>query len=135
MDILAAVAICTEPFNKNELVSMRISRKDKIILPHMWRTILGQALYQVIVLVILTYFGELIFFDESFNLIYTPLRDEAGKPTNRMILDTIVFHSFILMNLFNQLNCRVVAEDQINILPSMFTNPLFFLIASFEICL
>jgi hypothetical protein len=45
MDILAAIAIGTEPFNKNETKSVRISRKDKIILPEMWRSILGQALY------------------------------------------------------------------------------------------
>lgn len=108
MDILAAIAIGTEPFNKHETQSVRISRKDKIILPDMWRTILGQALYQFIVLLVLTYFGEFIFFDQSFNLIYTPLRDEAGDPTDRMILDTIVFHSYIMMNMFNQINCRVV---------------------------
>ena len=41
MDILAAIAIGTEPFNKHETKSVRISRKDKIILPDMWRTILG----------------------------------------------------------------------------------------------
>ena len=108
MDILAAIAIGTEPFNKHETQSVRISRKDKIILPDMWRTILGQALYQFIVLLVLTYFGEFIFFDQAFNLIYTPLRDEAGDPTDRMILDTIVFHSYIMMNMFNQINCRVV---------------------------
>jgi magnesium-transporting ATPase (P-type) len=133
MDILAAIAIGTEPFSKQEMVSFRISRKDKIILPSMWRTILGQALYQIIVLIVLTYFGEFIFFDQSFNLIYTPLRNEAGDPTNRMILDTIVFHTFILMNMFNQMNCRVVAEDQINVFVTLFTNPLFFIVGIFEI--
>lgn len=39
MDILGAIAICTEPYNPNHQGS-RISRKSQIILPEMWRQIL-----------------------------------------------------------------------------------------------
>jgi|LauGreDrversion4_2_1035121.scaffolds.fasta_scaffold874920_2 hypothetical protein len=42
MDILAAIALCTEPYDKEDKVtyenrSSRISRKQQIILPEMWR--------------------------------------------------------------------------------------------------
>jgi len=78
MDTLGAIAICTEPYVKgNEtsdssdgaVLQKRLSKKDKIFSVDMWRTIFGQALYQVIVLVILMYFGTLMFFEESYNLI------------------------------------------------------------------
>jgi hypothetical protein len=47
------------------------------------------------------YFGGLIFFQKPFNLIYCPLLDENGEKTDRMVLNTIMFHTFILMNRFN----------------------------------
>jgi len=44
MDILAAIALGTETYKKDSEVSVanksnRISRKDKIMLPFMWRNI------------------------------------------------------------------------------------------------
>ena len=78
MDTLGAIAICTEPYVKGKETSetsdgaelqKRLSKRDKIFSVDMWRTIFGQALYQVIVLVILMYFGTLMLVDESYNLI------------------------------------------------------------------
>lgn len=56
--------------------------------------------YQIFVMVILMYFGHLMFFEESFNLVTTPKRIN-GEPTDRLKLDTMLFHTFILMSLFN----------------------------------
>jgi len=67
----------------------------------MWRQILVQAAYQIFVMIILMYFGQFIFFKKSFNLIMEKKRDKDGLPTDRLILDTMIFHTFILMNLFN----------------------------------
>jgi Ca2+-transporting ATPase len=80
MDILAAIALGTEPYSKDENTdfatkSNRISRRDKIMQTEMWRQILVQSAYQVLVCVILMYFGNFIFFDKAFNLITMPLRD------------------------------------------------------------
>lgn len=52
-------------------------------------------------MIILMYFGQFIFFKKSFNLIMEKKRDKDGLPTDRLILDTMIFHTFILMNLFN----------------------------------
>ena len=140
MDTLGAISIGTEPFKEDkkikegesqEVEQGRISRRDQIILPEMWRNILGGAAYQLLVLLFLIYFGQFCFFDESFNLIYTPLR-ENGKPTNQLVLDTIVFHTFVLMNLFNQINCRVIAKDELNVFKTLFNNMLFWVVLIFE---
>lgn len=41
----------------------------------MWRQILGQSIYQILVMTFLMFFGGLIFFTESFNLVHSPSQD------------------------------------------------------------
>jgi Ca2+-transporting ATPase len=57
MDVFAASAICTEPFVQREgdAQLQRISRKEKLIKPVMWRNILPQVLYQVVIMIILMF--------------------------------------------------------------------------------
>lgn len=47
MDVLGAIALGTEPPNKDQskASTTRVSRKDKIITPFMWRQIIVQASY------------------------------------------------------------------------------------------
>jgi len=45
MDTLAAVALATDPPHPTELKQQRIRKTDKVILPGMWRSILGQSIY------------------------------------------------------------------------------------------
>ena len=75
MDILGAIAIGTEPYKKDSSKSDRISRSNPLIRPEMWRQVVCQAAYQILVMTVLMYFGGLIFFEKPFNLISTPLRD------------------------------------------------------------
>jgi Ca2+ transporting ATPase len=79
-DVLGAIAIGTEPYNQDSSKQKqeRISMAHKIVLPEMWRQILGHSLYQIVVLVIMMYFGNLIFFEDSFNLVTSPERDALG---------------------------------------------------------
>ena len=79
------------------------------------------------------YAGSFIFFEKSFNPITEPIRDALGNPTNRLVLDTICFHTFILMNLFNMINCRVVDANQINVFATLFNNAIFWAILIFEV--
>lgn len=123
MDVLAACAICTEPFvhsDDNESLP-RESRKARIIRPSMWRNILPQVAYQVVVMIILMFGGQAMFFEKPFNIITTPLTEKkemtvdgetttAFTKTNRYVKDTACFHTFMLMNIINMINCRVVDE-------------------------
>jgi len=117
MDILAAIALGTEePRCEGETESPRISRKDVIIDHVMWRQILVMSMYQLLVMLVLIYFGSLIFFETSFNLVMEPLRQPiTNDGTDRLKLNTILFYTFILMNLFNQINCRNLDKDNINV--------------------
>jgi magnesium-transporting ATPase (P-type) len=84
-------------------------------------------------MIVLMYFGSLMFFDKSFNLVETPLRDTQGNATNRLVLNTICFHTFFLMNWFNTLNSRIVAADDINIFKSICNNWYLWLIMLLEL--
>ena len=79
------------------------------------------------------YFGGLILFEKSINLIFDPLRNNDGSPSDRLRLDSIIFHTFVLMNLFNQINCRIVSANQDNVFRTIFNNIWFWFIILFEL--
>jgi len=134
MDILGAIAIGTEPYkNDDNSTSNRISRKDNIIKVEMLRQIICQSLYQICVMLSLMFFGNMMFFEESFNLVREPYRNSEGEPTDRLILNTICFHTFILMNWFNTINCRNVDPNELNVFKTIFNNPFLWLVMIFEI--
>lgn len=135
MDVLGAIALGTEPptQDRSRACSSRISRGDKIMLPVMWRQILVQAAYQLLVMATLMYFGTFMFFSETFNIVTEGRRDpETGLATSRLVLNTIMFYTFILMNLFNQFNCRILDADEINMFKGVQTNPLFWIVTLLE---
>jgi len=101
----------------------------------------------MIAIIILMYGGFAFFYDEPFNLITERMRynedifdkDDPEKivhhendPTNKMSLHTFIFHTFVIMNLFNQINCRIIYEQDFNAFRTLFNNYLFWLIFLFE---
>lgn len=74
-----------------------------------------------------------MFFDEGVNLVTSKLRDDSLKPTSRLKLDTVIFHTFVLMNIFNAINCRVINPDEKNVFKTILNNPLFWFITLIEI--
>lgn len=136
MDILAACAICTEPFvHREDQESLpRESRKARIIRPGMWRNILPQALYQICVMIVLIFGGQAMFFEKEFNIITAKDYDEKLKiPTDKMRKDVACFHTFMLMNMINMINCRVVNENQDNVFKTLFNNKIFWFILIIEL--
>jgi len=88
MDVLGAVALGTEAPRVSG--DSRISRKDPIVTNIMWRNIICMSIYQIVVMMILMYFGEMMFFKQSFNLVTAPMRDNTNNtPLDPLVLDTI----------------------------------------------
>ena len=57
---------------------------------------------------------------------------------NRKVLDTIIFHTFILMNLFNSFNCRLVDTKEVtelNIFKTILNNPTYWIVFAVEIAI
>lgn len=66
----------------------------------------------MIVIMVQMYAGPFLFFEKAFNPINAELRYSdgplKGEPTDKMRLNTMVFHTFVLMTLFNMINSRVI---------------------------
>jgi calcium-translocating P-type ATPase len=74
MDTFAALALATEPPSQNLLDRAPEKRTDKIVNAVMWRNIFGQAIYQIVVLLVLLCCGQKWFkldYPEGTPLVYS----------------------------------------------------------------
>jgi len=130
MDTLAAVSLATEPPHPSELRKERVKAKDAIIVPAMQRNVLVQSGYQFLVMVVLLYFAPLMY---GINYHYI---DEVfykdGKATNKAVHYTLLFHTFVLMQLFNQINSRKLGIKDFNVFERFANNFNFLLILAAE---
>jgi len=113
MDTFAALALATEPPTDALLDRKPALKSDAIVNSVMWRNILGQSVFQIIVLLVLLYKGGDMFgieFDQKDP--FYPTEDEIDahpehtdwvlqEPTKKVELYTIVFQVFVFMQLFN----------------------------------
>ncbi|KAJ1411580.1 P-type ATPase [Sesbania bispinosa] len=99
MDILCALAMVTEPLNDGLIKRPPVGRRENFITKAMWRNIIGQSIFQVIVLTLLNFEGKDI------------LSISGSDATD--VLRTLIFNSFVFFQVFNEINCREI--EKINI--------------------
>lgn len=140
MDILAAIAMASEAPIPGELRAERVNLKeDPLISRSMWSAIYSQLIYQVLVMTTLLYAAPAMFGIE-YNLVETPLylssaEGVEGGATYRLQHYTFLFQTFMLMNLFNMINCRVLPTEQdpqFNIVKNIQGNWWFVIVLLFE---
>lgn len=119
MDILAAISLGT---GCDSIKKGRISRKEKVFEASMWRQIMVQACYQILVNVVLMYAGGAML-GQPYNLVTTNPRNEG-----KVLTDTFLFHTFFMMTMFNQINARIVDKDEINMFKTLQSNIIFWII-------
>ena len=90
MDTLGALALATEPPNDDLMKRAPVGRKGNFISNVMWRNILGQSLYQLVVIWLLQSKGKGIFGLEG--------------PDSDLILNTLIFNSFVF--------CQVIFSEK-----------------------
>ncbi|XP_075482941.1 calcium-transporting ATPase 2, plasma membrane-type-like [Primulina tabacum] len=110
MDTLGALALATEPPSDELMKRSPVGRKGNFISAVMWRNILGQSLYQFLVIWFLQACGKTIFMLHSC-------------PDSDLILNTIIFNSFVFCQLFNEVNSREM--EKINVLDGILDNYVF----------
>jgi hypothetical protein len=92
------------------------------------------------------YLGTVMFFEESYNLVSTSTLECAEKtiavnekctsvPTKKMVMNTMIFATYIFMNMFNQINCRVVEAGEANPFKTLFNNGIFWVVFGAEIAI
>jgi Ca2+-transporting ATPase len=92
MDTLAALALATDPPQDSILNRLPEPRNNFIITPTMWKMILGQAIYQLVITLLL-YYGS------SHGILPLPSSEE---PPSKDAIATLVFNTFVWMQIFNQ---------------------------------
>ncbi|GMH03860.1 hypothetical protein Nepgr_005699 [Nepenthes gracilis] len=112
MDTLGALALATEPPTDHLMHRAPVGRREPLITNIMWRNLIIQALYQVIVLLVLNFQGRNLPFIKGHSW------EQETKLKN-----TLVFNAFVLCQIFNEFNAR--KPDEINVFKGVTKNPLF----------
>ena len=89
MDTFAALALATDPPTPSILDRKPDLKSSRLITLNMWKMIIGQAIYQLIVTLVLDFRGNEI-------LGYTTEFEKSR-------LETLVFNIYVWMQVFNQL--------------------------------
>lgn len=97
MDALASLALASEPPVDALLQRPPVNRTDSMITKRMWANMLGQAFYQICAVMIMLFMPDLLGVRPGHIV-----EDEGDNSVHY----TIIFNSFVWMQLFNEVNCR-----------------------------
>ncbi|CAI0430454.1 unnamed protein product [Linum tenue] len=112
MDTLGALALATEPPNNELMKRAPVGRKGHFITNVMWRNILGQSFYQFLIIWKLQASGKLMF--------------ELEGPNSDLVLNTIIFNSFVFCQVFNEISSREM--ESINVFRGIMNNYVFVMV-------
>ncbi|KAI9318132.1 PMCA-type calcium-translocating P-type ATPase [Dichotomocladium elegans] len=109
MDTLAALALATDPPTEELLNRNPTPKNAPLITLKMWKMIIGQAIFQVVVTFVLLY-GRILNYE---------IED--------VVLQTIVFNTFVFCQLFNEVNCRRI-DSKLNVFHKIWNNKFFIVV-------
>ena len=112
MDTFAALALATDPPTEKILDRPPQGKKAPLITINMWKMIIGQSIFQLVVTLVLYFAGPAI-------LGYDKKIEEES-----LQLDTIIFNTFVWMQIFNEFNNRRL-DNKFNIFEGVHRNKFF----------
>ncbi|KAJ2985425.1 hypothetical protein NUW58_g5538 [Xylaria curta] len=112
MDTFAALALATDPPTDKILNRLPQPKSAPLITVNMWKMIIGQTIYQLVVTFVLYFAGNRI-------LGYDP-----HDATQQKELATMVFNTFVWLQIFNELNNRRL-DNKFNIFEGVHRNKFF----------
>ncbi|KAL4562010.1 hypothetical protein LXL04_034198 [Taraxacum kok-saghyz] len=112
MDTLGALALATEPPHDGLMQRPPIGRDVNFITKIMWRNIVGQSVYQLVILGLLQFDGKRLL--------------QINGPDSTAILNTLIFNTFVFCQVFNEVNSRDM--EKINVLRGIFDSWVFMLV-------
>ena len=89
MDTFAALALATDPPTPSVLDRKPVPKSARLITLNMWKMIIGQSIFQLILALTLNFAG-----DEILSRIISYEQDQ---------LETLIFNIYVWMQVFNQL--------------------------------
>ena len=134
MDTMAALALATDPPTRNILERKPDGKSAHLISVTMWKMVIGQAIYQLVVTLIMNFAGRSIL---GYNAPYPcpdPSEQWNGYPFcqgefEHRDMSTLIFNIFTWMQIFNALNNRRL-DNRFNIFEGI-QNNLFFVFIFF----
>lgn len=115
MDTLAALALATEGPTDAVLDRPPQQRNSALITFEMWRMIVGQAAFQVVI--------NLLLLNHGLEIFHLP-----DTKHGLAILRTMVFNSFVFLQVFNQINCRRIQPENFNVFANIHNDTGFILV-------
>ncbi|KAJ6093228.1 hypothetical protein N7486_008517 [Penicillium sp. IBT 16267x] len=112
MDTFAALALATDGPTKDILDRKPVPKNKSLFTLTMWKMILGQSVYKLAITFMLYFAGDQIL---NAHLV----SDDPALRAKQ--LSTVVFNTFVWMQIFNELNNRRL-DNRFNIFEGMFRN-------------
>lgn len=128
MDTFAALALATDAPTEKILDRDPAPKRAALITTNMWKMILGQAVYQLVVTFTLYFAGFSIlgYSSRVNNTIDSKARADLSTVLHTE-LNTIVFNTFVWMQIFNEFNNRRL-DNKLNIFEGVHRNYFFIVI-------
>jgi len=127
MDTMAALALGTEKPVDTLLLRKPYGKEGKLITPIMIRNIIGQSIFQLIVLFMILYAVK-----DGWHLIFNDV--PSGQTEQAMaepsVHYTLLFNTFVFCQVFNEINSRKV-NLQMNVFDGILTNWVFLGVLAF----
>lgn len=153
MDSLASVALASEPPSVSQMLRPPVNRSTSIITPRMWYFMLGHAIYQIAIIVGMmttpmiaaSYISaddvatDMAAEDDVSNgwtseNIGDPMQGADWEAINDGLVSqhyTVIFNTFVLMTVFNQINSRMLFGE-LNVFQGALSNKYFVVIWCIE---
>ncbi|KAG6971601.1 hypothetical protein JG687_00001921 [Phytophthora cactorum] len=128
MDSFASLALATEPPTQALLERRPYPKTKPLLSKIMTKHIVGQSIYQLVILLLLTFVGEKML-DVPSGRFQDLDEDHKHDPTQHM---TVIFNTFVWMQLFNELNCRKI-HDEPNVLEGLLGNRVYIYVTLLQI--
>ena len=120
MDTLAALALATDPPTDSILKRPPAKKTDGLISFDMWKMIIGQAIYQIVITLVLFYAGQDIF-------EWPPGPNPEPNTLGLELRNSVVFNTFVWCQIFNQLNSRRL-DNKLNVFEGITHNWVYWVI-------
>ncbi|KAJ7178583.1 calcium-transporting ATPase [Mycena crocata] len=125
MDTFAALALATDPATESLLNRKPDKKTAPLFSVDMYKQILFQSIYQIIITLLFHFAGARI-------LGFGSSADAGVTKKNNLIVQTLVFNAFVFAQIFNSVNCRRL-DRKLNIFEGITKNWYFTVITLIEI--
>ncbi|KAI4259540.1 MAG: hypothetical protein LQ352_000727 [Teloschistes flavicans] len=123
MDTFAALALATDAPTEKILDRKPTPKRAPLITTNMWKMIVGQAIYQLLVTFVLYFAGyDILGYDTKCSANGTDT--VQCNDTMHTELNTMVFNTFVWMQIFNEFNNRRL-DNKLNIFEGVMRNYFF----------